>query len=71
MAWELFSFLSLSSGMFGLLGQYQMIVKWANAGDWSAIEDVAPSMGSFLLGAVVVIVLLNTIVWLLNTKRKR
>lgn len=66
--WEFLMFVSLSSGLLALLSQYHMIGKWALAGDWSAIQDVAPHMGSMLTWIVIAGILLNSVVVYLNRK---
>ncbi len=66
--WEVLLFVSLSSGILALLAQYHMIGKWALAGDWSAIQDVAPHMGSMLTWIVIIGIFLNSVVVYLNRK---
>ena len=65
---EFLMFVSLSSGLLALLAQYHMIGDWALAGDWSAIQDVAPHIGSILSWAVIAEILLNSVVVYLNRK---
>ena len=64
--WEFLMFVSLSSGLLAMLSQYHMIGKWASAGDWSAIGDVAPHMGSMLTWIVIIGIFLNSLVVYLN-----
>jgi hypothetical protein len=49
-----------------MLSQYHMTGKWASAGDWSAIQDVVPSMGSMLTWIVIAGIFLNSVVIYLN-----
>ena len=67
--WEVLMFLSLSGGVFTLVAEYQMISRWALAGDWSAIQDVAPSMGGILLWLALFGIVLNAVVLYLNVKK--
>lgn len=64
--WEFLMFVSLSSGLLAMLSQYHMTGKWALAGDWSAIQDVVPSMGSMLTWIVIAGIFLNSVVIYLN-----
>lgn len=66
--WEFLMFISLSSGLLAMLSQYHMIGKWVSAGDWSAIVDVAPHMGSMLTWIVIAGIFLNSVVVYLNWK---
>ena len=66
--WEFLMFVSLSSGLLAMLSQYHMTGKWASAGDWSAIQDVVPSMGSMLTWIVIAGIFLNSVVVYLNRK---
>ena len=68
--WEVLMFLSLSGGAFALVAEYQMISRWALAGDWSAIQDVAPFMGSALLWLTVAGIILNMVTVLWNLQKK-
>ena len=56
------------SGLLAMLSQYHMTGKWALAGDWSAIQDVVPSMGSMLTWIVIAGIFLNSVVVYLNWK---
>ena len=67
--WEVLMFLSLSSGALALVAEYQMISRWALASDWSAIQDVAPSMGGILLWLALFGIVLNAVVLYLNVKK--
>ena len=64
--WEFLMFVSLSSGLLAMLSQYHMTGKWASAGDWSAIQDVVPSMGSMVTWIVIAGIFLNSVVVYLN-----
>ena len=68
--WEVLMFLSLSGGALALVAEYQMISRWALAGDWSAIQDVAPFMGSALLWLALFGILLNAVLLYMNVKKK-
>ena len=68
--WEVLMFLSLSGGALALVAEYQMISRWALAGDWSVIQDVAPFMGSALLWLALFGILLNAVLLYMNVKKK-
>ena len=68
--WAVLMFLSLSSGALALVAEYQMISRWALAGDWSAIQDVTPFMGSALLWLTVAGIILNMVTVLWNLQKK-
>jgi len=67
--WETLMLLSLSGGILTIIAEYQMISRWALAGDWSAIQDVAPSMGGMLLWLALFGIVLNAVVLYLNVKK--
>ena len=68
--WELYMFLSLTSGLFTMVAEYQLVERWVKAGDWSALEDVVPFMSDTLMWLVLFGVLLNAIVLVINLRRK-
>ena len=68
--WELYMFLSLSSGVFTMTAQYQLVGQWVQARDWYALEDVVPFMSDALLWLVLLGVLLNAIALVINLRRK-
>lgn len=49
-----------------LCAQYQMIASWSLAGDWSAIEDVAPTMAMILWIFVIISFIINVMPLLLS-----
>ena len=67
--WETLMLLSLSGGILTIIAEYQMISRWALASDWSAIQDVAPSMGGMLLWLALFGIVLNAVVLYLNVKK--
>lgn len=68
--WELYMFFSLSSGVFTMIAEYQLVARWVQEKDWSALEDVVPFMSDALLWLVLFGVLLNAVALVINLKRK-
>lgn len=62
---RLFMALGLSFTALTLCAQYAMIASWAMTQDWSAIEDVAPtmSMALWVLTGISIILNLFPIIW--------
>ena len=56
------SICSLSFVAITLLMQYQLVLKWVNKEDWSALMDVVPSMFMVLCGYVITMILVNVMV---------
>lgn len=63
------SICSLSFVAITLLMQYQLVLKWVNKEDWSALMDVVPSMFMVLCGYVIIMILVNVMV-VITTKRQ-
>lgn len=63
--------ISLSSGLIAMLGQYILINEWVQASDMSALTDVVPTMNNVLIAAVCVLIALNAITAFLKSKRLR
>ena len=68
--WELYMFLSLTSGLFTMVAQYQLVSRWVESEDWSALEDVVPFMSDALMWLVLFGVFLNAIALVINLRRK-
>lgn len=63
--------LGLSFTALTLCAEYNLVSQWVKAGDWSALEDVVPTMERALWVLVIVSILLNTAPMLIGRKKQK
>ncbi len=62
---------SLSFVAITLLMEYRLILKWVNKNDWSALMDVIPPMYGFFCRYVVIMLILNAVVIVFNSRQQK
>ncbi len=63
--------LGLSFTALTMCAEYSLVSQWVKAGDWSALEDVVPTMERALWVLVIVSILLNTAPMLIGRKQQK
>jgi len=63
--------LGLSFTALTMCAEYSLVSQWVKAEDWSALEDVVPTMERALWVLVIVSILLNTAPMLIDRKKQK